>query len=91
MCGVKRNIREEVTVSVLCSHHNLDQLESLNDDLEAHCYALNLLLNQEGFGPWPDARFKLLYERVSFLTQTCFDLRVFASALRQGRDFNAVL
>ena len=75
-------------MNIVCSYHNFNELEQLNDELEAHCYALDLLMNQEGFGKWPEARYKLLYERVSMLAQTCFDLRTFTSALKEGADFN---
>lgn len=73
-------------MNVLCSSHNLSQLESLNQQLEHHCYAINLILD-EAPARWSEAWCELMQERVDFLRQTCWDLQTFACALRQEVDF----
>lgn len=73
-------------MSVLCSFHNLAQLEGLNQDLERHCYALNLMM-QEAPSVYSEEWYSLMLERVNFLEQTCWDLRTFEHTLRQGKDF----
>ena len=74
-------------MSVLCSDHNLAKLKEINFELEAHCYALNLLAHGEGFR-WPDARFRLLFDRIDYLEETSVMLRTFEAVLRQGQDFD---
>lgn len=72
-------------MSILCSDHNLNQLETLNSQLERHCCALKLLAEgtpSRQTDTWHD----LLYERIDYLEQTCFDLRTFESALKRGID-----
>ena len=75
-------------MSVLCSSHNLNQLEDLNYDLETHCYALSQLVEDVPGHYWPDMRFRLLNERICLLEQTAAALRTFEEMLRQGCDFN---
>lgn len=76
-------------MSVLCSSHNLSQLEALNQDLSLHCYALDLILN-EAPSQLSDRWCELMVERVNFLEQTCGDLQTFTYALRQEIDFEYI-
>ena len=73
-------------MSVQCSSHNLSQLDKLNQKLSFHCYALELVLN-EAPAHWSEHWQDLMYERVCFLEQTCWDLQTFTYALRQEVDF----
>ena len=73
-------------MSVLCSSHNLAQLEAFNQQFELHCYALDLMI-KEAPCKWSEQWQELMFERVCFLKQTCWDLHTFERTLRQGTDF----
>lgn len=76
-------------MSVLCSSHNLSQLDELNTQLSVHLYALHLLDNVDELSPPREEFWFLLSSRISLLSQTVFDLRSWEKALREGRDFDA--
>ena len=73
-------------MSVLCSSNNLSQLEALNQQFELHCYALDMMMN-EAPENWTEVWYALMFERLNFLKQTCWDLHTFEYALRQGSEF----
>lgn len=75
-------------MSIVCSSHNMDILEDLIVDLEAHSCALDLLVPKFR-DKWTDTHIYLLIERVDFLRQTTEDLSNLEQALRQGYEFNA--
>lgn len=77
-------------MGVLCSSHNLSQLKILNRELELHCYALKLIMDGAP-SQWSETWYKLMFERIDFLEQTCGDLCTFESVLRQGKDLNPSL
>ena len=77
-------------MSIICSSRNLSSLESLLHDLQAHCYALNLLVGDDD-PEWSDPRLYLLSERVDFLCQTADSLHSLQTALRQGYDFEPAI
>lgn len=75
-------------MSVVCSSSNLAAFEELNYSLSTHVYALQLLDGVE-LGSLTDEFFRLLSERISMLSQTAYDFRVFETALRAEHDFNS--
>ncbi len=74
-------------MSVICSSHNLSVLEELVIDLQAHSYALDLLITNNP-DTWTDARIHLLFGRLDFLRQTAEDFALLEQALRQGYNLN---
>lgn len=75
-------------MSVLCSFHNLAQLDELNTQLGVHLYALRLLDEVDVPLPMPEEFWFLLSSRIFLLSQTVHDLRAWEKALRDGRDFS---
>lgn len=73
---------------VPCSFHNLAEFEALNYDLATHYYALKLLVSV------PDEErdssySRLLYERVSVMSDTVFSLKLLERCILGERDFNS--
>ncbi len=75
-------------MGVQCSSHNLAELENLTTALAVHVYALRLLDEVEVLTA-PGEYWFLLSDRISLLSQSVGDLRVWENALRGERDFNA--
>lgn len=73
-------------MSVVCSPHNLAQIDELNTQLSVHAYALRLLYEVNVLTA-PEEYWFLLTERIALLSQTAHLLRAWEFALREERDF----
>lgn len=75
-------------MSTPISDHNLFQMEALNFDLATHYCALRLLMDvpddeRDAFHS------RLLYERISVMSDTVHSFNTLENCIRAGRDFNA--
>lgn len=61
-------------MSVVCSPHNLAQIDELNTQLSVHAYALRLLYEVNVLTA-PEEYWFLLTERIALLSQTAHLLR----------------
>ena len=73
-------------MNVVCSPHNLAQIDELNTQLSVHAYALRLL-DDVNVLTAPEEYWFLLAERIALLSQTARLLRAWEFALREERDF----
>ena len=70
-------------MSVVCSPHNLAQIDELNTQLSVHAYALRLL-DDVNVLTAPEEYWFLLTERIALLSQTARLLRAWEFALRRS-------
>lgn len=75
-------------MSVICSSHNLIELEDLNNRLSETCYVLRLLWGVP-FDEREGDFHSVLDEYICRVSDLKFDFRIFEDCLRNGIDMNA--